>query len=63
MRAMGKLAKLMEIFSTESAMSPVMDWAVELAARQLPFSCATDAMQQVSTDPIIFSGNVFRFMS
>ncbi len=44
-------AKLMASFSLENAMSPVMDLAAELAARQLPFSCATLIVEPINPHP------------
>jgi hypothetical protein len=53
----------MEIFSSESATSPVMDFAVELVARQYPLSCAAAVKQQTNTNPTIALSNVSRFIS
>jgi hypothetical protein len=60
---MGKLEKLIDIFASENATSPVMDWAAEFAARQSPFSCAVAGTQQASTDPKMAQNNLSRFMS
>jgi hypothetical protein len=54
---------LIDIFASESATSPVMDWAAEFAARQFPFSCAVAGMQQASTHPKMAQNNLSRFMS
>jgi hypothetical protein len=61
-RAMVKLTRLMEIFSSARATSPVMDFAVELVARQYPLSCAAAVMQQTSTNPTTALSNVSRFI-
>ncbi len=53
----------MRILSSERVTSPVMDRAVELAARQFPFSCAPAVMQQTNTDPRTMPSNVSRFIS
>jgi hypothetical protein len=60
---MVKLKKLIEIFSSESATSPVIDFAVELVARQYPLSWAAAVMQQTNTNPAIALSNVSRFIS
>jgi hypothetical protein len=52
----------MEIFSSASATSPVIDFAVELAARQYPLSCAAAVKQQTNTNPTT-RNNVSRFIS
>jgi hypothetical protein len=59
---MVKLKKLMEIFSSDSATSPVMDFAVELAARQYPLSCAAAVIQQTNTNPKVALSNVSRLI-
>src|ERR1700730_14682485 len=51
-RAIGKTVKLMDIFSSASATSPVMDRAVLLTARQLPLSWAKRVRQQSSKDAV-----------
>jgi hypothetical protein len=60
---MGKLKKLSQSFSSEIEMSPVMDVAVELDARQAPASCALAETQQATTDPKIAHTNFSRVMS
>jgi hypothetical protein len=62
MRAIVKLEKLIQSFSSETATSPVMDMAVALAARQFPISCAVADTQQASTDPKIAQNNLSRVM-
>jgi hypothetical protein len=59
---MVKPEKLMKIFSSARATSPVMDRAVELAARQSPFSCAAAVMEQTNTDHTIAQSTVSRFI-
>jgi hypothetical protein len=54
---------LIDIFASESATSPVMDWAAEFAARQSPFPCAVAGTQQASNDPKMAQNNLSRFMS
>src|ERR1700738_4343090 len=51
-RAIGKSVKLMDIFSSASATSPVMDRAVLLTARQLPLSWAKRVRQESSKDAV-----------
>ncbi len=58
-RAIGKVEKLMDIFSSAKATSPVIDRAVELSARHIPFSCAASVRQQSSKDPVIAFCNIF----
>jgi hypothetical protein len=41
----------------------VMDFAVELAARQYPLSCAAAVIQHTNTNPTIARRNVSRFIS
>jgi hypothetical protein len=54
---------LMNSFASETAMSPVMDWAVELDARQAPASCAGTDKQPAKIDPTIPHNNLPCFIS